>query len=123
MYQLTILRKATYLHAIVTGQNSRETVVQYLGEILEACRVSDCDRVLIEERLEGARLRPMDVFGIVQEGSQRAFGELKAIAFVDVHAEGGLMRFAETVAVNRALPLNVFPTVADAERWLLDEET
>ena len=32
------------------------------------------------------------------------------------------MQFAETVAVNRALPVTIFSTVADAERWLLDED-
>jgi hypothetical protein len=40
---------------------------------------------------------------------------------VDVHAEGSLMQFAETVAVNRSLPVRVFATVVDAEEWLLEE--
>lgn len=31
------------------------------------------------------------------------------------------MHFAETVAVNRSLPVAVFATVADAEKWLLNE--
>jgi len=42
---------------------------------------------------------------------------------VDVHAENNLMQFAETVAINRSLPVSVFSTVADAERWLLKEES
>jgi hypothetical protein len=29
------------------------------------------------------------------------------------------MRFAETVAVNRAMPVTVFATVTEAEAWLL----
>jgi hypothetical protein len=78
--------------------------------------------VLIEERLEGPRLGTLDVFEIVSQGSSRALGILQAIAYVDVNAEGDLMQFAETVAVNRALPVTVFSTVADAERWLLDED-
>jgi hypothetical protein len=32
------------------------------------------------------------------------------------------MQFAETVAVNRGLPVVVFSTVADAEKWLLSED-
>jgi hypothetical protein len=32
------------------------------------------------------------------------------------------MRFAETVAVNRAMPVTVLPTVADAEKWLLGND-
>jgi hypothetical protein len=77
--------------------------------------------VLIEERLEGPRLGTLDVFEIVSQGSSRALGILQAIAYVDVNAAGDLMQFAETVAVNRALPVTVFSTVADAERWLLAE--
>lgn len=44
---------------------------------------------------------------------------LQALAFVDVNAQGELMRFAEDVAVNRGMPVRVFPTIAAAEAWLL----
>jgi hypothetical protein len=33
-----------------------------------------------------------------------------------------MMQFAENVAVNRAFPVKVFPTVAAAERWLQAEQ-
>lgn len=75
--------------------------------------------MLIEERLEGPRLGTLDVFFVVSEGSSRAFGKMRAIAYVDVYAKGDLMRFAETVAVNRAVPVRVFSTVAEAEGWLI----
>ncbi len=32
------------------------------------------------------------------------------------------MKFAETVAVNRGLPVRLFSSVNDAEKWLLGEE-
>ena len=121
-YELTLDQKPTYLHAIVTGRNSRENVLRYLEEILQECRARRCFRVLIEERLEGPRLGTLDVFKIASQGSHRAFGMLRAIAYVDVNAEDNLMQFAETVAVNRALPVTVFSSVADAEKWLLDED-
>jgi hypothetical protein len=121
-YKLTISQKPTYLHAIVTGWNSRENVARYLEEILHECTARSCFRVLIEERLEGPRLEMMDVFRIASEGSNPARGIFKAIAYVDVNAEGDLMQFAETVAVNRALPVAVFSTVAGAEKWLLNME-
>ncbi len=40
------------------------------------------------------------------------------MAYVDLNAEGDVMRFAEDVAVNRGFPVKVFPTVAAAEEWL-----
>ena len=75
-----------------------------------------------EERLEGPRLGTLDVFRIASEGSSKAIWIYKAFAYVDVNAEGDLMQFAETVAVNRGMPVTVFSTVADAEKWLLDED-
>jgi hypothetical protein len=47
---------------------------------------------------------------------------LDAIAYVDVHAEGNLMQFAETVAVNRGVRVAVFSTVADAAKWLMNRD-
>jgi hypothetical protein len=121
-YKLTIDQKPTYLHVTATGRNSKENVVRYLEETLRECIARSCFRVLIEERLVGPRLGTLDVFQIASEESSKARGVLKAIAYVDVNAEGDLMQFAETVAVNRALPVVVFPTVADAEKWLLNED-
>ena len=118
-YKLTIDQKPGYLHAIVTGSNTRENVIQYLQELLAECSARDCFKVLVEERLEGPRLEARDVFEIVSQGSDRARGKIRAFAYVDVNAEGDLMHFAETVALNRGLPVTFFPTVADAERWLL----
>jgi hypothetical protein len=121
-YKLTIDQKPTYLHVIVTGMNSRVNVVGYLEETLRECIARRCFRVLIEERLDGPRLGTLDVFQIVSEEGSKARGFLQTIAYVDVNAKGDLMQFAETVAVNRALPVVVFQTVADAEKWLLNED-
>jgi len=95
-------------------------VTRYLEEIRDECIARNCFRVLVEERLEGPRLGTMDVFLIVLEGSSKARGTVKEIAYVDVNAEGDLMQFAESVAVNRGVRVSVFSTVADAESWLLN---
>jgi hypothetical protein len=118
-YKLTIDQKPTYLHAIVTGRNSKENVARYLKEILDECTIRSYSSLLIEERLDGPRIGMGDVFEIASEGASNAIGRVKAIAYVDVHAEGDLMQFAENVAVNRGLRVTVFSTVADAEKWLL----
>jgi hypothetical protein len=75
--------------------------------------------VLIEERLEGPRLAATDVFDVAAGGSGRAVGAFQAIAYVDVNASGTMMKFAETVAVNRGVPVRLFAAVTDAEAWLL----
>ncbi len=49
-YTLSVESKGSYLHATVTGQNGRETVIGYFEEIRAACRSRDCYRVLVKER-------------------------------------------------------------------------
>lgn len=118
-YELTIKPEGSFLHAVVTGTNEVDTVARYLDELRRACIARGCYRLLIEERLEGPRLSTFPVFKIASEGSERARGLMHAIAYVDVNAAGKLMDFAETVAVNRGLPLAVFATVEQAREWLL----
>jgi hypothetical protein len=118
-YKLTIHEKKTCLHAIISGQNTKENVRQYLEEVLLKCEEKNCFRVLIEERLEGPRLKTFDVFRIVSEGSRHAFSKFHSIVYVDINAGGDLMHFADTVAVNRAIPVSVFSTAGEAEEWLL----
>lgn len=120
-YALTISKKHNYLHAKVTGQNVEENVRQYLEEIVKKCKDSKCPLLLIEEHLEGSRLDTMSVFDIASKGGDSSHGLFSAIAYVDINAEGELMDFAETVAVNRGLPVRVFQTVIEAEKWLMDQ--
>jgi hypothetical protein len=96
-------------------------VQRYLQELRTECLSRGCVRLLLEERLEGPRLGLMDVFKIASEGSAEVSGTFKAFAYVDVNANGDLMQFAETVAVNRRAPVAVFSNVEDAEQWLLNE--
>ena len=117
-YQLRIVEKPTYLHATVTGPNTLENVAGYLQEIMRECEARQCFNVLIEERLTGRRLETWDVYQIASDNSALARGVFRAIAYVDVNAGGDLMKFAETVANNRGVPVNLFATVAEAEAWL-----
>lgn len=117
-YQLDIDRNGTFLHAVVTGPNTAETVFGYMAEIREACEAHDCRRVLIEEQLEGPRFDEMEIFSLISEGASDALGVFDAIAYIDEKQDFEIVKFAETVAVNRGIPVAVFTSVADAENWL-----
>jgi hypothetical protein len=119
-FTLTLDQKPTYLHATVTGVNSQENALRYLEEVRRECLARGCTRLLIEERLDGPRLRTLDVFQVASQASGDIFGAVRAIAYVDVNAENDLMEFAETVAVNRGMPVRVFPSVA--EEWLRNQQ-
>ncbi len=117
-YQIQITEKPTYLHAVVTGRNTIENVTGYLKDLLRECESKQCFNVLIEEKLEGRRLETWDVYQIASDNSALARGFFRTIAYVDINAGGELMKFAETVANNRGVPMRVFATVAEAEAWL-----
>ena len=120
-YKLTITQKPTYLHIIVTGQLSEENVLRYFEEIHRECTTRNCFRILIEESLDGPRLSVTNVLELVSEESSKSRGLFKAIAYVDVNAVGDSMKFIENAAVNRGLPVKIFSTVTNAEKWLLNE--
>jgi len=116
-YKLILERRPTYLYAQVRGQNSPETVLAYLAELMEECHRRDCFRVLIDERLDGPRLEAGDVFSVASEGAMNALGVFHAIAYVDRHM-GEMADFAETVAINRGMPVKIFLALAQAEAWI-----
>ena len=117
-YQLKVIEKPTYLHVVVTGANTMENVVGYLKDLLRECESRQCYNVLIEEQLTGRRLETWDVYQIASDSSAQARGVFRNVAYVDVNSAGDLMKFAETVANNRGVPMTVFNTVAEAEQWL-----
>jgi hypothetical protein len=118
-YEVSVTRAPGYLHATVTGANMRANIRGYLHEILEACTATGTRYLLVEERLTGLRLKTIDVYDIVVAAAEEARGRLAAVAYVDVNAtEAAMMKFAESVAVARGVPVRVFSTVPAAKEWI-----
>jgi hypothetical protein len=117
-FELNSERRGNFLHFQVTGTNTAETVLAYMAAIQETCNEQDCFRVLIEENLEGPRFDEMEVFALISEGSPDALGVFEAIAYVDAQQDFDVVKFAETVAVNRGIPIAAFSSVSDAENWM-----
>jgi len=119
-YEFRVSQQEGYLHAVIVGDNTPETVQRYLRQIYEACATSRCLNILVEENLEGGGLDLGDIFGVVAEGSRSVWPVVQRIAYVDVNRHHDLrnMKFAETVAVNRSVNVRVFADVPAAETWL-----
>ncbi len=118
-YEITYQQHDGYLHTMISGENTPETVVQYMQDIQKECEKRDCYRLLIEEKLKGPRLDTIEIFDLVTTGSRSAVGIFEAMAYVDTNTDTpDMTEFAETVAVNRGIPVNVFTTVEDARDWL-----
>jgi hypothetical protein len=93
-----------------------------LAEIAEECQRREIASVLIDDPLDGPRLQASDVFAIAEEGSMKGLGLFDAIAYVDKDM-GEMGDFAETVAVNRGMPVAVFSDIESADQWLLEQTT
>ena len=117
-FELTLENRGDYLYFHVTGPNSPESVAGYMNRIREECEKQDCHRILIDENLEGARLDMMEMFALITGGTSEALGFFDAIAYVDAQQDFEAVKFAETVAVNRGIPIVVFRSVEDAENWI-----
>jgi hypothetical protein len=118
---LTFHEKPTHLHAIVTGANRAEVASAYLAELPAVCSARGRRRVLLEERLVGPPMPLIDVFEIVEAMARDAPAMFDRFAFVDVYPRGDNVKFAETVAVNRSIPVRTFATVAVAAAWPAEE--
>jgi len=120
-YKISFEKHADYIHAKVTGDNSRESVQGYASELRDECTRSECFRVLVQERLDGPRLEAMEIFSIISDSSMQNLGFFDSIAFVDTQM-GEMGEFAETVAVNRGMPLATFNSVESAKACLLNQK-
>jgi hypothetical protein len=109
--------RGMYLLATITGENNPETIASYMRKIVDHCDAIDCHRVLIHEKLSGPRLSTMEIFDLVSTGSEEILGSFDAIAFVDEEM-GAMSDFAETVGVNRGMPIAMFTRLDKAESWI-----
>ena len=116
-YEVEFDNRASYVYVLVTGDNNAETVFAYMDDVAVKCEELDCFRVLVHECLEGPRLSPMEVFDVMSEGAMKALGKFDAVAFVD-EKMGDIASFAENVAINRGMPIAMFPSVTGAEAWM-----
>jgi hypothetical protein len=123
-YKLEVEEKLGYLHFRVTGENSFETVRQYLNHIRVESIRRGYSAVLIEEDLEGPGLSVSDIFRIASENSTQTNRYMGRIAYVDINKKhsSSNMQFAETVAVNRGINVRVFSSVRQAEEWIKNPE-
>ncbi len=120
-YTFSAEPKGKYLHVRVTGQNSPETVRDYLHQVYQAVASTSIRSVLIEENLAGPRLAPIDAYRLIQQASAETSPVVQKIAYLDVSPDRSDEIIDLGVAVARDTGVNVrsFNTFAEAEAWLL----
>lgn len=117
-YQLTVDELPTYLHARVVGERTPENALRYLEEVYAACVRAGRSNVLLEMKFSGPSLGAPAIFHVISQASADG-ARLRKVAYVETSMDGPLKaRFAETVALNRAVNVRLFLGVAEAARWL-----
>jgi hypothetical protein len=120
---LTIEVRPTYLHAKVAGDRTPANALRFLEEVFSACVRSGHSNALLEMQLSGPSLSTSEIFRVISQRS-RDGAALRKIAYVEASmSEAAKARFAETVAINRAVNVRLFEDVAEAARWLGATET
>lgn len=124
-YSFTVDEKPSYLHVKVDGQNNRPTVLKYLSDTYDACMQRGHSVVLIEENLRGPGFSVGEIYAIIAEAAGKFAGGIRQVAYVDTNPEhqDSRMKFAETVARNRAINVRMFSNVGDAEQWLATSQS
>jgi hypothetical protein len=119
-YNLQFEPRSTYVYITVTGENSIDTVKDYLAEVHDWCLQHECPNVLLVENLSGPGLTTFSIYELVSGRSTQAARVVGRMAYVDINPEHDqkAMEFAENVAVNRGISVRVFASIRAAEEWL-----
>jgi hypothetical protein len=117
-YRVTIEKHGTYVHARLDGARTPDNLMRYMRESYLACVQHGVRDLLLEMNLTTGDLDSSAIYRVIlQRASDGA--KLRRIAYVETGvANPAKARFAETVAVNRAVNVRLFATLGEAESWL-----
>lgn len=117
-YQLTLDERPAFLHAKVSGERTPENAMRCLDEVYQACVRTGIANVLLEMAFTGPSLGAPGIIKVIEHASANG-ARLGRIAYVEASLDGRQRaRFAETVAVNRAVNVRLFDDAEQAAAWL-----
>ena len=117
-YRVTIETHKTYVQARLDGARTPENLLRYLREAYLACVQHGRRDLLLEMHLGNADLDSSAIYRVVLQRAAEG-ARLRRIAYVETGmVSAAKSRFAETVAVNRAVNVRLFPTLGEARAWL-----
>ena len=116
-YTLRMEDREGYLYALAAGETlTAQISASYWNEIAGRCFETQCERVLIEKDfVEG--VGPNDMLLMADHLGKLLPG--RRIAFVDRHKHDDINELGKKLARNRHVMMQLFDSVADAEKWLL----
>lgn len=122
--KIVVEYRGDYVYAALYGSNNYDISLELWRRIMAECRAHQCFKIL-GENFTTEKLSVMDAFDHLKILEIVGITRDYRIAWVNNTPETAFtLEFVETVVVkNRGLANGaVFPTFAEAERWLLGKE-
>jgi len=115
-YTLTMKDREDYLYALAAGQKlTAQISASYWNEIAGRCFENNVNRILIEKDFVEA-VGPEEMLLMADHVGNLLPG--RRIAFVDRHQHDPINELGKKLARNRDVMLQLFDSVAAAEKWL-----
>ena len=106
-----------YLLVRITGTYSLDRVKHYTTDIVAACKKHNCNRVLVDMRMQAGDISISDQFEMGTHMSE-IWPARTTLAIVDSPHRIPSDDFFEKVVANRGVPSKVFTNLEDAKGWL-----
>ena len=121
-YQFVAEEAPMFLHAIGTGDRTRDNLLRFLIDSNNAAVARGKDRLLLDMHFLGPALNLGHAYAVIAERSPEG-ANFDRIAYVDANHERSPddAEFAAMAAQNRGVNVRLFRNVTEARTWL--EET
>ena len=115
-YKLEMEERDGYLYAVASGEKlTAQISAAYWNEIAGRCFETGCDKILIEKAF-GQPVGPGEMLLMADHLGKLLPG--RHIAFVDRFRHDDINELGKKLARNRDVMMQVFGSIAEAEKWL-----
>ena len=123
-YQLSITLKGDYLHVQVTGKGTYENALQMWRQLVEACELHQCYKILGEQNLSDS-LTTMEAFDHPRIFKEVGITRKHRFAWVDHNPRTrATTAFIRDVHANRSIGKGrLFNDLEQAKCWLLGSDS
>jgi hypothetical protein len=118
-YRIEAIREEGYILVAHHGESTVDEIEEARHKVLEFSVEQRLSRVLVDVRGVINTLSTSDHF-LVTEGHAKLDSHRPRAALIGRPDQRDDLKFIETVAVNRGMPLKAFSTKEDALKWLLE---
>lgn len=106
-----------YIHFKITGEYSLGIGKEILGKLVDLCRESKNNKLMVDIREKDGEIPQMDRFFLGEHIAKINFGTSIKLAVIGKKEQ--INKFSEIVAQNRGTQLKIFSDVKEARKWLL----